>query len=330
MSKTIVIVGITGIQGSSVANTFIRLPEWKVRGISRDPTSPTAQALIAAGAEVVKGDLDDQTSLVPAFEGATAIFSNTDYFSHLRDALASKDVSAGRTPNKYAFDREIEQSLNIAEVAASPEVLKTLEHFVFSSLSDATKWSHGKYTGVYHNDCKAETIRATQTQFPKLAARMSTLQVGHYIRNWQVSPAMAPQKQPDGSFVIQRTFSPGFKMPFVITHKDTGAFVKALVELPPGKDLHGFSEELTWPEFAKLWGDVLDVKATFKQVSNDVFFEGLPDPLREELVETFAYVEEFGYTGGDPDVLTPNQLGIEIPLTSMEEYIKSEDWSSVL
>ncbi len=94
--------------------------------------------------------------------------------------LASKNISEGRTPNKYAFDREVEQGINIAEVAASPTALKTLKRFVLSSLSDARKWSHGKYTYVYHNDANAEIIRTVQTRFPELAAQMSTVQIGHY------------------------------------------------------------------------------------------------------------------------------------------------------
>lgn len=328
MSKTIVVIGVTGIQvrsrisdqihvnltnqiqGSSVADTFLRLPGWKVRGITRNPSSPAAQALAANGVDIVKGDLDDKQSLFAAFEGAAVIFSNTDFFGHLFHALATKDISEGRTPNQYAFDREVEQGINIAEAAASPTALKTLERFVLSSLSDAQKWSHGKYTYAYHNDAKAEIIQAIQTRYPELAARMSTVQVGHYVTNWKGSPALAPKKQPDGSFWIQRTFGPEYQMPFVVPHEDTGVFVKALVDLPPGKNILGVSENMTWPEWAELWGDILGVKATFKQVSEDEFWQGAPDPLKKELAETFAYVEEFGYTGGDPEVLTVEQVSL--------------------
>lgn len=296
-----------------MADTFLRLAGWKVRGITRDPSSPAAQNHTANGVEIIKGDLDDKQSLIPAFEGASVIFSNTDFFGHLRDALASETILEGRTPNKYAFDREVEQGMNIAEAAALPATLKTLDLFVLSSLSDARKWSHGKYTGVYHNDCKAETIRAIQTRLPKLAARMSTVQIGHYVRNWQASPPLKPQKQPDGSFIVQRTFAPDFKMPFVVTHKDTGKFVKALVDLPPGKNLHGLSEHMSWSEWTELWGEILGVKATFKQVSDDEFFKGVPEPFKKELAETFAYVEEFGYTGGDPEVFEAEEVSL-LPL----------------
>ena len=97
-------------------------------------------------------------------------------------------------------------------------------------------------------------------------------------------------------------------MPFVVAHEDTGAFVKALVDLPAGTNLLGVSEHMTFPEYTKLWGDVMGVKATFKEVSEEEFFQGMPEPLKKELVETFRYVEEFGYTGGDPEVKDAEQV----------------------
>ena len=300
-----------------MANTFLRLSEWKVRGITRNPGSTAAQAHAAEGVEIVKGDLDDKGSLLASFKGATAIFSNTDFFGHLGDALISPEITKGRTPNQYAYDRQVEQSLNIARAAASTSTLETLERFVLSSLSEARKLSKGKYTKIYHNDCKAEMIQLIQDQFPALAERMNFVQVGHYVRNWQISPALRPQKQADGSFQVRRTFSPEYQMPFIVTHEDTGAFVKALVDLTPGTHLLGVSEYMTWPEWTELWGRVNGVKATFVQVSEEEYFAGMPEALKEELIDSFRYVEEFGYTGGDPDVVDPEEVSHPAPFGIM-------------
>jgi hypothetical protein len=193
----------------------------------------------------------------------------------------------GRTPNKHAFDREVAQGINIAEPVTLPAVLKTSERFVLSSLSGARKWSGGKYTTVYHYDSKAEVIRVIQTKFPELAVRMSMLQVGHYVTNWKAFPSMAPQRQPDGSFLTFRPVGPDVQFPFVDTHRDTGSFVKVLVDLLPGKDLLGVSQSMTWPEWMKLWGDILGVKAGFVQVSGDDFFRNVPEPLKKELWDTY-------------------------------------------
>lgn len=290
-----------------MANTFLSIPGWKIRGISRNPSSPAAQALISKGVDIIQADLDDEKSLYPAFEGANVIFSNTDFFAHFWGALASNNGSS----LQFAYDREVEQGLNIARVAASPSVISTLDRFVYSSLSDARKWSHGKFSHVWHNNAKIEVIQTIETQFPELAKRMSMVQVGHYVTNWKQFPPLTPQKQPDGSFVIKRTFSPDFKMPFVVTREDTGEFVKALVlDLPAGTHLLGASEIMTLPEWTKIWAETLGVKAVFEHVSPAVFFQGVPDEVEKEFTETFTYTDEFGYTGGDPAVKTAEQVSL--------------------
>jgi hypothetical protein len=49
----------------------------------------------------------------------------------------------------------------------------------------------------------------------------------------------------------------------VVPQRDTGPFVKALVDVPPGKDLLVVSQNMTSPEWMTLWGDILGVKAGF-------------------------------------------------------------------
>jgi hypothetical protein len=282
----------------------LRLPGWHVRGITRNPSSPAAQALIAEGAEVVKADLDDKRSLFGPFEGANVIFSNTDFFAPFFAALGSGDPSPATT----ASNSEVTHGVNIAEAAAQPLVLKTLEHFIYSSLSDAEKWSGGKINDVYHFNCKAETIRQMESRFPEVTAKMSTLQMGHYVTNWKHHPSIAPQKQADGSFVVEKPSSTKEVIPFVFPQKDTGVFVHALVEMPPGKCLQGVSEYMTWPEWTKLWGDILGVTAVYQEIGEEEFMVGAPDLMRKEIWAGFRYAADFGYTGGDPDVLSVGQV----------------------
>ncbi|KAI9899692.1 hypothetical protein N3K66_006153 [Trichothecium roseum] len=337
MSKIIVVTGVTGVQGGSVARTFLQLPDWHVRGITRNPSGAAAQALAAQGVEIVRADLDDKVSLARAFGGAHAIFSNTDFFTHLSRATqpGAVQLPPGHSAGEYAYGREVEQGVNVAEAASSPSVLRTLERFVVSSLSEASKWSRGKHATVYHFDSKAAMLRAARERFPRVAALTSTLQMGHYVENWKSLPSAGPRRRrPDGSsggFVLTRTSDPSFEMPFVVAHKDTGAFVKALVvDLPAGKDLVGVSEYMTLPAWAELWGRVHGVDVEYRQVSSEELFEGVPEPLMREIRDGFDYIHEFGLTGGDPDVLEPSQLDFKIPVTSMEEYIRNEDWSAIL
>lgn len=78
--KLLVIIGITGNQGGSVATAFLSDPNYRIRGITRNPSSPKAKQWEGKGVEIVEADLDDVKSLEKAFEGANLIFSVTDYW----------------------------------------------------------------------------------------------------------------------------------------------------------------------------------------------------------------------------------------------------------
>ena len=55
--KLLVVFGATGVQGGSVIKSVLGDPkaaqEFKIRGITRDPSKPNAQALVAKGVECV-------------------------------------------------------------------------------------------------------------------------------------------------------------------------------------------------------------------------------------------------------------------------------------
>ena len=183
------------MQGSSVANTFLSLPGWNVRGVTRNPSSAAAQRYAARGVEMVRADLNNTASLVTAFEGAHAIFAVTDFWAPVSDPSAQEAAkAAGKVVNQYAYDIEVQQGKNIANAASDPSVLRTLEIFVYSSLSNAKKWSKGKYTWVFHFDSKAAVVEYIMLEKKELAERMSTLQVGEYADNWKKFAALAPQK----------------------------------------------------------------------------------------------------------------------------------------
>ena len=153
---------------------------------------PASKTLEAQGTEVVAGDLNDPKSLIKAFQGAHAIFAVTDFWAHIHDPQSMEKLKPGQLLNEYACDAEIQQGKNIANAAATL-VDTTLELFIWSTLSNVKKWSKGKYTHVYHFDGKAAVTEYIEAELPKLAAKMSTLQVGLYLSNWKM-PAFAPQK----------------------------------------------------------------------------------------------------------------------------------------
>jgi NAD(P)-dependent dehydrogenase (short-subunit alcohol dehydrogenase family) len=66
--KIIAVTGATGSQGGGVLNVMKGVPGWKVRALTRNPTSDAAKRLADCGIEVVKADFDDESSLRQAFD----------------------------------------------------------------------------------------------------------------------------------------------------------------------------------------------------------------------------------------------------------------------
>jgi uncharacterized protein YbjT (DUF2867 family) len=187
--KLIVILGATGNQGGSVAQVFLQEPEWRVRAVTRNPASAKAQDLAARGAEVVQADLDSPSTLSSAFANANAIFAVSDFWGLFGDP-ANAAKANGQPLNVWAANHETEQLKGVIDAAAK---VSTLERFVFSSLSDATKWSRGKYTHVYHFDSKAKAEAYGKETYPKLWEKTSVFQAGFFLSNFSSNPVFQPQ-----------------------------------------------------------------------------------------------------------------------------------------
>lgn len=81
MSKLLVIFGATGNQGGSIIDFVLNSPElstqYKIRGVTRNPSKAASLALVEKGVEVVTGDLNDNDSIKRAVEGAYTVFAIT-------------------------------------------------------------------------------------------------------------------------------------------------------------------------------------------------------------------------------------------------------------
>src|SRR5438128_3360914 len=73
------VVGGTGAQGGGVVDALLAAGNFKVRVASRNPSTDAAKALIARGAEVVKADLLEPSSLEAFYDGASGVFLVTNF-----------------------------------------------------------------------------------------------------------------------------------------------------------------------------------------------------------------------------------------------------------
>ncbi|KIX96202.1 uncharacterized protein Z520_07980 [Fonsecaea multimorphosa CBS 102226] len=333
MSRLIVVIGATGSQGGSVVDTFLHEPGWRVRALTRNANSAAAEKLRAQGAhEVVSATLDDVSSLVQAFKGADAVFSVTDFWGLYSDpATTPQATAAGLPKNVWAAGREEQQGRNVFDAAAQTQGLHRL---IFSGLSNATKWSGGKYRHVYHFDSKARAAEYGQATYPDLWKKTSILQVGFYLSNILTQPFMRPQKDVDGAYTFSFTVPTDGKLPLIAAEEDTGPFTRALVSTAEaGKNLIAYRAWMSMDEYIAILSQTLGVRTRTKVVAPDdptSVYSTLPQDLLLEMTDNASYFAEFGYEGrNDPSVVHPKDLGVEVKLPSVEDWVKKQDWSAV-
>lgn len=324
-SKLVVVLGATGTQGGSVVDTFLADPSWNIRALTRNASSAKAQALASKSSkiEVVTADANDAASLLAAFQGAHAIFSVTDFWTIYWDPSSKDKLQPGQALNQWSFETELQQGRNIIDAASQTS---TLERLVFSGLANVTKWSGGKYKHVLHFDSKGFAIDYGQEKYPDLWAKTSIIQVGMYLENFVAAPWLKPHKSDNGTYVFPVSKPSKEPYPFVAAAKDTGPITKALVELPAGKNVIAYRELMDFVDYIKLWGKVLSVPTDVEYGSMSV-----PEDLKQEIEETWEFAGEFGYWAyADETVIHPKDLDVKLELGTVEEWIKAQDWNSVV
>ena len=118
--QVITVFGATGAQGGGLARSILadRDGPFAVRAVTRDTSSPAAQALAAAGAEVVAADLGDAAAVARALDGAYGAFFVTFFWAH------------------FSPERELAEARTMAGAARQAGI----RHAIWSTLEDTRRW----------------------------------------------------------------------------------------------------------------------------------------------------------------------------------------------
>lgn len=282
-----------------------------IRAITRNPGSQKAQSLIKRGVKVIKGDLEDASSLQNAFKGSHAIFAVTDFWTMF--AQMGKDAATAR---------ETQQGKNIVDAAES--TIETLEHFVWSTLAETANASDHRAV-VPHYESKVAVNRYIESK-PRLFAKTTYLWSAYYASNLSRG-CLRPVFMPTAQTYVQIQSVPGdTPMAFIgDTAANLGAFVKAIFDQPDktrgGKIVHAFIEKSTLEGLLQKWATAHKVKAVYVQASRDSYYALFPTEAEEmDLGMSF-----WDYTRGKDlapkgNILTYDELGVDL-----SELVSSED-----
>ncbi|MER5540712.1 NmrA/HSCARG family protein [Streptomyces mirabilis] len=175
--KTVLVTGSTGNQGGATARHLLAAG-WRVRALVRDETAPAAAALAAAGAEVVRGDLDDRASLDAAIRGVYGVYSvqsaNADEIpqgKNVADAakaagvqhLVYSSVGGMQSQNRFYTERgwgpidkwQIEQHIHDLGV---PATILRPAGFMEDFTSPARFFQNGALTVPWHDDLVMQLV----------------------------------------------------------------------------------------------------------------------------------------------------------------------------
>lgn len=274
--EVLVVVGATGAQGGGLARMALADGRYHVRAITRKPESDKAQALRAAGAEIVAADLGDVESLVSAFSGAQRAFFVTNYWE------------------LYSPERELQQAANLAEAARRAG----LQHVVWSTLEDtrtqvplADEERYPTLLGKYkvpHFDAKGEADR----YFIERGVPTTFLRASFYFDNF-VYFGSGPKRAADG--VLELILPMGDKVMPGVAAEDIGGVAYGI--LLRGAELIGQTvgvagEHLTGRQYAEKMGKALGEEVRYAPVT-PAQFRAFGFPGADDLGNMFQYYQDF-------------------------------------
>ncbi|NIK61963.1 NmrA/HSCARG family protein [Kribbella shirazensis] len=304
MSKLIAVVGATGAQGGALVRAILADPsgEFAVRALTRNPDSPGAKELAAAGAEMAAADLDDEASVRAAFDGAYGAFVVTNYWAPL-------------TPEQEAVRTRAEMELEQAETAARAARDAGVRHLIWSTLEDTRPFfagrddvpslDDGRYK-VPHFDAKGEADEL----FTKYGVPTTFLRTTFYFDS--LVTAMAPTRNADGTLTI--SFPMGEQRLSGIASDDIGRSALAILKRPDliGGTVSIAGDHLTGDEYAAALSEAIGEKVVYHAPTVEEY-RGYPFPLAVEMANMFQfYAENHDEFTGNRDLTKVRELNPDL------------------
>jgi uncharacterized protein YbjT (DUF2867 family) len=287
----ILVTGATGAQGGAVARQLLARGH-RVRILTRDPAGQVAQQLVRSGAEAMRGDLDDATSVAAAMSGVTGVFS-----------VQIPDVKGTDSERRHGF------ALVKAAVAAG------VRQFVHTSVTGAGQ--HTQFprwqTGYWHQQYWTDKWEIEQAVRAAGFDSWTVLKPAFMMDNFAQPKArfMFPHLR-EGKIATALLANTRMQL---IAADDVGAFARAAFEQPDAFNRHDIdlaAQALTMAEVAATLSSTLQKPIVALELTPQ---EALNQGLSAGWVRSQEWSNEIGYRA---DIAALARYGI--PLTSFEQW----------
>lgn len=289
----ILVTGATGAQGGATARELLAHGH-RVRIMTRNPDAPSAQALVQAGAEAVRGDMGDAISVEAAMQGVTGVFS-----------VQIPDMSGSDNERLHGF------TLMQAAVKAG------VRQFVHTSVTSTDRhtsfprWGTGYWSEKYWTDKWdiEEAVRAAGF------ASWTVLKPAFMMDNFAMPKAkhMFPHLR-QGEIATALRANTRMQL---IAADDVGAFARAAFDDPETfnrRNIDLAAEALTMAEVASTLTNVLGKKVVAVALTPE---EAVARGLFPGWVRSQEWSNEIGYRA---DIEALKQYGIV--LTPFEQWVR--------
>jgi uncharacterized protein YbjT (DUF2867 family) len=274
-TKIIAVCGATGAQGGGLARAILADPsgEFALRVITRDPSKDAAQVFSNAGVDVVRADLQDEDSLVQAFQGAYGAYCLTNFWEH------------------FSGETETQQGGQLARACAAAGV----QHAIWSTFEDtrdhvpddSMPTLQDKYK-VAHFDAKADANHF----FTDAGVPTTFFYTSFYWENF-IFFGLGPQRGEDGVLAI--TYPMGDEKLPSIAVEDIGRCAYGVFKRGGefiGKTIGVAGGHPTGAEIAASFSKHLGEEVRYNAVDADVF-RSFGFPGADDVGNMFQFKRDF-------------------------------------
>ncbi|KAL3492778.1 hypothetical protein BJX62DRAFT_224355 [Aspergillus germanicus] len=250
--KLILVIGGTGAQGSPVVKALATSTCYAVRILTRNPSSPQAQALAALpNVTFLQGNQENQDDLHAAFKGVYGAWVNLDGFT-----IGEKN--------------ELFYGIRAYEIARHEGV----QHYVFANSDFALRKAGWDERYRNHNDAKGRVgdYILGHGQEEKGGTKTSLLTTGPYMY-MLFDGLFVPEEREGGEVFVWENPAADGKIP-LIALDDVGAYSLWLFDNPTkaaGLNLEVATEQVTFAEIAQTFTRVTGKTGIHKRIPLDEY-----------------------------------------------------------